>query len=123
MNDKSTPHDVALNSMVSRISASSLPFATRKNSFIINDVPTDLHVTTDEHMLATILSSLLNTVIAHTKACCIRISAKLYGRIVLFQLKESDHMSSPALAASLRQVQQLAESIGGTINVSHDRDG
>lgn len=121
MNKEITNNPVALHIMVSRISATSLPTATRKNSFIINDVPADLQAMTDEHMLATIVGSLLNTVITHTENCCIRISAKLYGRVVLLQLKESHSGNGSAFAANLRQVQQLAEKIGGSVSVSNER--
>ena len=113
---------VALYLMVSRISASSIPSATRKNSFIINDVPADLQANTDENMLATVFGSLLNTVITHSENCCIRISAKLYGKVVLFQLKETHRLNNSALAGSLRQVQQLAEKFGGTVSISDNHD-
>jgi hypothetical protein len=110
---------VALHGMVSRVSASSLSSATRKNSFIINDIPADLKAHTDENMLATVFGSLLNTVITHTENCCIRISAKLYGRVVLLQLKETNRLNTHALA-NLRQVQQLAQKIGGTVSISNN---
>jgi anaerobic glycerol-3-phosphate dehydrogenase len=120
MKNELTQTKVALHLMVSRISASSLTSASRKNSFIINDVPADLQAHTDENMLAAVLGSLLNTVITHTENCCIRISAKLYGRVVLLQLKETHQFHSHALAVNLKQVQQLAEKIGGTISVSNN---
>jgi hypothetical protein len=116
------PNPVVLHLLVSRISASSLPSATRKNSFIINDVPDDLEANTDEHMLATVFGSLLNTVITHSENCCIRISAKLYGKVVLFHLRETSRLNSPAFAGNIRQVQQLAEKIGGTVSISNNRD-
>ena len=120
MKNKITPTHVELHSMVDRISVSFLPFVTRKNSFIINDVPADLLANTDEQMLGTILGSLINTVIANTQDCCIRISAKSYGKIVLFHLKETPQIKAPAFAVNLRELQQLAETIGGTISISHD---
>ena len=122
MKNQFTQSHLPLHLIVSRISNGSLSSATRKNSFIINDVPNDLEVNTDEHMLATVFGSLLNTVINNTENCCIRISAKLYGRVVLLHLKESHRLNSPAFAGNLRQVQQLAEKIGGTVSISNDRN-
>ena len=122
MKNEFTQSHVALHLMVSRISASSLPSATRKNSFIINDVPSDLQANTDENMLATIFGSLLNTVITHTENCCIRVSAKVYGKVVLLHLKETHRLNTPAFAGNLRQLQQLAEKIGGTVSVSNNRN-
>jgi hypothetical protein len=122
MKNEFTQNKVTLHLMVNRISASSLPSATRKNSFIINDVPADLQASTDENMLATIFGSLLNTVITHTENCCIRISAKVYGKVVLLHLKETHRLNSPAFAGNIRQVQQLAEKIGGSVSVSNNRN-
>ena len=118
MKHELTQQQVELHLMVSRISASSLPSATRKNSFIINDVPADLLANTDENMLATVFGSLLNAIITHSENCCIRVSAKHYGKVVLLHLKETHSISNPAFAGNLRQVQQLAEKIGGTVSVS-----
>lgn len=121
MKNELTQNLLPLHSIVSRISASSLPSATRKHSFIVNDVPADLQVNTDENMLATIFGSLLHTVISHTENCCIRISAKTFGKVILLHLKETHRLSTPAFTGSLRQVQQLAEKIGGTVSVNNNR--
>lgn len=121
MKNEHTQSRVALHLMVSRITAGSLPSATRKNSFIINDVPADIQATTDENMLATVFGSLLNTVISYTENCCIRVSAKNYGRVVLLHLKESYRLNNQAFGGNLRQIQQLAEKIGGTVSISNDK--
>lgn len=122
MKNEFTPNNIGLHLMVSRISASSVPSATRKNSFIINDIPEDLQANANENMLATIFGSLLNAVITHTENCCIRISAKIYGRVAMLHLKETHRLDTPAFAGSLRQVQQLAEKIGGAVSVSNKRN-
>ncbi|MDP4263718.1 MAG: ATP-binding protein [Bacteroidota bacterium] len=121
MKTQFTQNHVALSLMVSRISASSTPSATRRHSFIINDIPKELEVNTNENMLATIFGSLLNTVITHTENCCIRISAKLYGKVALIHLKQSHQPNKTAFNGSIRQVQQLAEKIGGTISINSER--
>lgn len=118
-NPPGTQAPVGLQVMVNRISTSSIPAATRKHSFIVNDIPADIAVSTDENMLATVFGSLLNTVITHTENCCIRISAKLYGEVVLVNLKESHQADGQSFRGSLRQIQQLAEKIGGAVSVSH----
>lgn len=115
-------HDtVTLHDIVSNVSASSLSYATKKNSFIINDIPIDLQAITDEQMVATVFGALLNVLITHTNNTCIRVSAKLYGRIVVIQLKETCTLDSSIFAHHLRQVQQLAEKIGGTISISNNQ--
>lgn len=111
-----------LHSIVSRVSASSLPSATRKYSFIINDVPADLRVNTDEHMLATVLATLLNTLIAYSENSCIRVSAKLYGKVALIHLKESPGLNNFAISPKLKEIRQLAEMIGGTVSIGNNGD-
>lgn len=119
--DNATQTQIGLYSIVNRIAVSSIPSATRRHSFIINDIPKELEVATDEHMLATVFGTLLNTVISHSENCCIRISAKLYGKVVLLHLIESYRLNSSAFRGNLRQVQQLAEKIGGTVSINSDR--
>jgi hypothetical protein len=119
-NHNSTQSHIALYLMVNRISQGSLPVATQRHSFIVNDVPADLVVNTDEHMLAAVFGSLLNTVISHTENSCIRVSAKLYGKVVIVNLKETHQLTTFSLVLNLRQVQQLAEKIGGSISISGD---
>jgi len=109
---------IVLQETVSRILSGCIPSATRKNSFIINDVPSDMHVSTDEHMLASVFGAILNAVITHTENTCIRISAKFYGKVVLLHLKETHRLNSSSFVANLRQIQQLAEKIGGTVSIS-----
>src|SRR5258706_13257692 len=122
MKNQFTQSHVALNLIVSRISASSIPSGTKRHSFIVNDIPKELEVNANEHMLATVFGNLLNTVITHTENCCIRISAKLYGKVVLIHLTESHQPNCSAFNGSIRQVQKLAEKIGGTISINSDRD-
>ena len=120
MKNESIKSRVVLQEIVSRILVSCVPSASRKNSFIINDVPSDMQVTTDEHMVATVFGTLLNAVITHTENTCIRISAKFYGRVVVLHLKETHKLNSSSFATTLRQIQQLAEKIGGTVSISNN---
>src|SRR5262245_23557041 len=100
MKKESTQTTLALQTIVNRISAGSVSAATRKQSFIVNDIPADIQVNTDEQMLATVFGGLLNTVINYTENCCIRVSAKLYGGIVLISLKEIHRANGCAFAGS-----------------------
>lgn len=118
---QNSDYAMQLHSIVGRVSAGSVSSATRKHSFIVNDIPKGLAVNINENMLATVFGSLLQTVISSTENCCIRITARLYGKVVLLHLKESHSTDCPAFAGNLRQAQQLAEKIGGTISVSRDR--
>lgn len=114
-----TTAPVGLRALVNRLSVSAIPAATSRRSFIINDIPAGLAVNADEQVVATVFGNLLTTLIANTKDCCIRISAKIYGKIALLSIKESHQPNGKSFGANIRQIQQLAASIGGTVSVSY----
>ena len=67
-----------LHQLVGNAVDNSMPTAVQRNSFIVNEVLREFQIATDEKILATILNSLLSTVVSHTKHSCIRIKAKEY---------------------------------------------
>src|SRR5437667_10430078 len=89
--------------------------ATEKKSVIVNDVGDDMFIHTDKNILASILSDLLTITIKHTENNCIRVSAKFYGNIILMHVKNNDKSKDSVFVQSLRQVQPLAEKLGGCI--------
>ncbi|MBK5269838.1 MAG: HAMP domain-containing histidine kinase, partial [Bacteroidia bacterium] len=93
------------------------PAAVRKKSFIINDVPERLAITADENMLASVLSSLLHTVVSHADNSCIRIGANVQGSNVMVNVKDSSN-NYYSLAGELELVQQLAHKMSGYVSVS-----
>lgn len=113
---------IPLQEIVHRIAASSLSAAARKHSFIVNDIPTDLSVDTDENLLASVVATLLYTVIDHTEYSCIRVSAKTFGEIILVNVKEVHRAGGHAFDGNLRGIQKLAERIGGAVSVSNNRE-
>jgi hypothetical protein len=114
---------VALHLMINQLSVSSLPSAMRRQSVVVNDIPSALYVNTDAHKLAAVLGSLLNTVIGHSSNSYIRISAKTYGNVALLHIKDNCRLNSPAFACSLVKIQELAERIGGSVGVTSYRNG
>ena len=112
-----TQSQVALHLMINQLSVSSLPSAMRRQSVVVNDIPSGLCVNTDAHKLAAVLGSLLNT------NSYIRISAKTYGNVALLHIKDNCRLNSPAFACSLVKIQELAERIGGSVGVTSYRNG
>jgi hypothetical protein len=106
-----------LNELVERLAAGILPTAVRKKSFIVNDVPAELFIDTDEDVLAAVLSSLLQTVVNHAENSCIRVTAKAYGDIIIVNITDSNTANSYAVASALPRVQPLAEKIGGYLSM------
>lgn len=119
---KSTQSTIALHLMINQLSVSSMPVAIRRRNVIVNDVPSDLVIKSDEQKLAAVLGNLLNTVIGHANDSYIRITAKLYGGVTLLHIKENSRLNSPAFANSLVEIQELAEKIGGSVSVTSYRN-
>ena len=116
-NEFTAPHAKSLDELVSLLASSALPAAVRKKSFIVNDVPEKLNIATDENMLASVLSSLLNTVVSHADNSCIRIGADIEGNNVLVNVKESSNKYH-SVDADLQQLQNLAQKMNGYVTVS-----
>jgi hypothetical protein len=112
-----------LRTIISRLATATIPYAVQKQSFLVNEVSPGLKVNADEHMLAAVFGSLLNTVISCSSDCCIRISAKLYGRVALIHLKENPGINNFHARRKLKEVQQLAEMFGGTVSIGNGEDG
>jgi hypothetical protein len=73
-------------------------------------------------MLASVISSLLHTVVTHTENSCIRIAAKEYGDIILVHLKDSSNFNNYAVANDLQQIQALAKKMGGCVSITSRRE-
>ena len=112
-----SPHTKSLDELVSLLANSALPAAVRKKSFIVNDVPEKLNIATDENMLASVLSSLLHTVVSHADNSCIRIGADVEGNNVQVNVKDSSN-NYHSVDADLQQVQMLAQKMSGYVSVS-----
>jgi len=116
-NSSSVPATKTLDELINLLATSALPAAVRKKSFIVNDVPEKLAIVADENMLASVLSSLLHTVVNHADNSCIRIGADVQGNNVLVNVKDSSN-NYYSLANDLELVQQLAQKMCGYISVS-----
>jgi hypothetical protein len=113
--------EVTLQQMVSRLVAGSLPAAVWNKSFMINDVPTGMRLIGNTDMVAMILSNLFNTVVKHVENSCIRISAKSYSDVKLFQLRDRNCTNRLTIANSFQEAKPIAEKIGRYIGITSQR--
>lgn len=103
--------------------ADSMEYAANDNkSFIINDVPEDIIVETNEQLLASILSNLLNEVIMHTSNGCIRITAKLFNNVVLLHVKNDGSLNYDSVSQKMTRMQVQAEKLGGFVGFTSYRN-
>jgi len=118
--ETATQSFLALHLMVSELSKS-IPSRIHEKT-IVNDIPAGLRVSADQHQLAAVIGSLLDTVIGHTRSKQIRISAKSYGNVTLLHIKDKSQLNSPDFANSLVDVQELAEKLNGNVSVTSYRN-
>ena len=95
--------------------------ATSNNNHFINEIPDQLHLATDRQLLATVMSGLLSAVVTYAKGSCIRLSAKVYGNVVLVQIKESTSLNNKSFESEVRKLQPLAEKMRGSVCVISQR--
>lgn len=118
-NDPGESAQKSLDELVSLLAAGALPAAVKKKSFIVNDVPEKLFICADENLLATVLSSLLHTVVNHSDNSCIRIAAQENGGDVQVNIRDSCNVTDYSVAGDLLQVQELAQKLGGYVSITN----
>lgn len=106
-----------LHQLTGRLVNNFLPVAVNNHSFFVNDIPADLPVTSNREWIASVISSLLSTVVNHVKDTCIRLSAKKYGHVIVLEIQESGCVNTYDMATGLQQVYSLAGKIGGNISI------
>lgn len=117
-----TQSRIALHLMINQLSVSTMPAAARNQSSIVNEIPAEFYVNTDQHKLAAVIGRLLNAMLIHTRNAAIHVSAKTYGNIMLLHLKGQSKLNNPAFTGSLNEVNLMAQNVGGTVAVTSHRN-
>ncbi len=113
---------VALQTLVSHLVAGIVPMAVRGGNFLVNDIPPGLLLHADTTMVREVLNNLFISIIPYVENSCIRISAKVYGNVVLVQLRDHTGINSYFIEQHLTDCQPMAEKIGGYIGITSQRD-
>jgi hypothetical protein len=113
-----TAKDPTLHGIISDLISDTALLAVHNRNFVVNNVPPDLRIETSGIIISSVLSKLFNTIIRHTKNCGILISARVYGLVVLVQVKSNGNIS-PALPEDMTQACTKALNTGGVIEVIH----
>lgn len=96
--------------------------ATSNKNFFVNEIPGHLQLSADPQRIAAVLSGLLSAVVSCAKDSCIRLSAKIYGNIILVQVKDSSSFNSHAIESQVQKLQPLAEKMKGSVGVTSKRN-
>jgi len=113
--------DPTLHRIVRELIEDATPVAMNNRNSVINEIPTGLKIEANQGMVAAILSKLVNTVVRHTKNSGILISAKVYGFVVLVQVK-TNGLISPHLIDEMGPTALKAERNGGVIELMHHHE-
>jgi hypothetical protein len=113
---------IFLNDLIDVLVNSLHPAAKRNKSLVVNDVPENIIIDSNEHLLASVLGTLMKEVITHTENGCIRITAKLFGNIVLLHVKNDGLLNYDSISQNLSGIQSQVETLGGFIGFTSYRN-
>jgi hypothetical protein len=114
--------DPSLHCIVRELIEEAAPQAISNRNSVINEIPTSLHIQGNKRNVSSVLSNLVNTVVLHTKNSGILISAKVYGFVILVQVR-TNGLISPLLQAEMETTAQKAKRSGGVIELmQHQED-
>ena len=95
---------------------------TRRHNLVLNEISRDLHVSADENMLAYVLCRLINGAIQSTQSECIHIEAIPVGDRLMILIKDVGTYFHHTISREYRQVQHVAEKLGGTISIENGKE-
>jgi|EndMetStandDraft_4_1072995.scaffolds.fasta_scaffold05580_1 hypothetical protein len=112
------PRDSSLYGMINNLIDDSAPLAVHNRNYVVNNVPADLQLQANDTIISSVLDKLFQTALRHTQNSVMLISAKVYGHVVLVQLKSKGHIS-PALPEDISHASVKAQKTGGVIELTH----
>lgn len=110
-----------IHEVTSRLVNTFMDKATRNKSFFVNEIPFDLLIDTDPELFASVLSGILSAVASSAKNSCIRLSVKIFGEVILVQVKESNGLNSHYMEIELQKLLPIAEKMRGSVSVTSQR--
>jgi hypothetical protein len=112
---------ISLHGLVSELVQSLLPATIRRHNLVLNEIPRDLRIGADENMLAYVLWSLINGAIHSTQNECIHIEAVTVGARLVIRIKDVGAYFHHTISREYRQVQHVAEKLGGCISIENGK--
>jgi C4-dicarboxylate-specific signal transduction histidine kinase len=113
---------ISLHKVVSELVQSLLPLMVKRHNLVLNEIPRDLCVGADENMLAYVFWALINGAIQSTQNECIHIEAITMGDRMMIRIKDVGTYFHHTISREYRQVQHVAEKLGGSISIENGKD-
>ena len=111
-----SPKDPTLFSLVNDLIHESAALTVHNRNYVVNNIPADLCIETNDSMVSGVLNKLFHTIIRHAQNSVILISAKVYGMTVLVQVKSKGTIS-PGLSEEIGHACIKAQKTGGIIEM------
>ncbi len=109
----------SLQSLIENLVRDINPSATKKRNLIVNDVPPNLVLKCNIHLLRLLISRIILLIMDVTKNNTISISAKTYSDVVLMHFKETNLRHLAFVFDGLKQMHKEAEQMGGFLGVTN----
>jgi len=113
---------VSLHKLVSELVQGLLPLTVKRRNLVLNEIPRDLSIGADENMLAYVLWHLINGAVQCTQNECIHIEAFTMGDHMMIRIKDVGAYFHHTISREYRQVQHIAEKLGGCISIENGKD-
>lgn len=101
--------------MVERLMTSVFSAAIRNHNILVNEIPADLPVDHNDEWVASIITGILTIAATNTTGNFIKLSAKKHLHMLALEIQEFNKIP---FNNDIRQLQKLAEKIGGSLSVS-----
>jgi hypothetical protein len=101
--------------MVERLMTSVFSAAIRNHNILVNEIPADLAIAQNDEWVASIITGILTIAATNTTGNFIKLSARDHEHMLVLEIQEFNKIP---FNNDLRQLQKLAEKIGGSLSLS-----
>ncbi len=109
---------ITLQHLVSKLDYHFRPVMLDRQTKVINEVPQKLVARTNEKQLASILNSVMSSLVNGAYKDKIYVSAREFSNLVLIQVRSDHAINKESLWQYLQPANQLAKDLGGCISIS-----
>jgi hypothetical protein len=109
-----------LREIIAQLLKTMLPQTVNNKSVFINEIPSKLTLSTDLNLVSAVLDGMLSSVVKHTRETYVWLSARVYGHIVLVDIKKQGYLNT-TIQQEVSSLHALAEKILGSVSLDSDR--
>jgi hypothetical protein len=95
------------------------PLTLVNNCFVTNDIPKGISIEADKYIVAASLEKIVTLVAKCARDSQIQLAAKIFGDVILIQVKDHNTYNKRRLEGGLTGLQSLADQLGGFIGLSY----